>query len=73
MKHASGTFLEKKLLVIGDDFFVVRHRCTPKGHKPDEKHIEAVVNWGPCRDLSDIRAFVGTIGVACIFIENFAK
>jgi len=31
-----------------------------------------VVNWGPCRDLSDVRAFLGTIGVARIFIRNFA-
>ncbi|ETW78933.1 hypothetical protein HETIRDRAFT_453476 [Heterobasidion irregulare TC 32-1] len=30
------------------------------------------MKWGPCRDLSDVRAFLGTIGVVWIFIQNFA-
>jgi hypothetical protein len=30
------------------------------------------MNWGPCRDLTDVRAFIGTIGVCRLFIKNFA-
>jgi hypothetical protein len=30
------------------------------------------VNWGPCKDLSDVRAFLGTIGVCRLFIKNFS-
>jgi len=29
------------------------------------------MNWGPCNDLTDVRAFLGTIGVCCLFIKNF--
>ena len=34
--------------------------------------MEKIVNWGPCSDVSDVRAFLGTIGVTCMFIHNFA-
>ena len=30
------------------------------------------MKWGPCKDLTDVRAFLGTIGVCRIFIKNFA-
>ena len=52
---------------------VVGHRCTPEGRLPELKRVEAIVNWGPCKDLSDVRAFLGTVGAASIFIENLAK
>ena len=29
-------------------------------------------NWGPCKNLSEVRAFLGTVGVIRIFIRNFA-
>jgi len=31
-----------------------------------------IVNWGPCENLTNIRAFLGTIGVCRLFIRNFA-
>jgi hypothetical protein len=30
------------------------------------------VNWGPCKDLTDVHAFLGTIGVCRLFIKNFS-
>ena len=39
---------------------------------PDKSRVAKIVNWGPCKDLSDVHAFLGTIGVAHIFIRNFA-
>ncbi len=29
--------------------------------------------WGPCKDLSEVRTFLGTVGVCRIFIQNFTK
>lgn len=73
MKHAGGTFSGKKLVLCAPEITVIGHRCTPEGRLPDTKSVEAIVNWGPCKDLSEVRAFLGTIGVARIFIKNFAK
>ncbi|THH15278.1 hypothetical protein EW146_g5172 [Bondarzewia mesenterica] len=51
---------------------MVRHCCTPNGRLPEEPRVKKIVNWGPCRDLLDVRTFLGTIKVIRIFICNFA-
>ncbi|CAK5266388.1 unnamed protein product, partial [Mycena citricolor] len=51
---------------------VVGHVCTPAGRIPDEKRVDKIANWGPCKTLSEVRAFLGTIGVCRAFISNFA-
>jgi hypothetical protein len=56
-----------------EEITVIGHRCTPSGRLPDPSRVDKIVKWGPCRDLSEVRAFLGTIGVCCIFIANFAK
>ena len=38
----------------------------------DPTCIEAVSKWGLCQNLTNIKAFLGTIGVCHIFIQNFA-
>jgi hypothetical protein len=30
------------------------------------------VNWGPCKDLTNVHAFLGTIGICRLFIKNFS-
>ena len=40
---------------------------------PDQTHVNKIVNWGPCKDLSEVRAFLSTVGICHIFIQNFAK
>ena len=75
MEYCGGTFSGKpgKLVLIAREFAVVGHWCTPEGRVPDRDRIEAVQNWVGCRDLSEVRAFLGTVGVARIFIKNFAR
>jgi hypothetical protein len=34
--------------------------------------VSAMVNWGPCNSLSEVRAFLGTMGVVRIYIKDFA-
>jgi hypothetical protein len=34
--------------------------------------VDAIGNWGPCKTLSEVCAFLGTVGVMRIFIRNFA-
>jgi len=35
--------------------------------------MKVIELWGPCKDLHDIRAFLGNIGICRMFIEIFAK
>jgi len=72
MKYCHGTFSGYKATLCAEEITVVGHRCTFNGRLPDESRVAKIVNWGPCSDLSDVRAFLGTIGVARMFIKNFA-
>ncbi len=72
MKYSGGTFSGFKSVLCAPEIMVLGHRCTDKGRLPDPTRIDKVSNWGPCIDLSDIRAFLGTIGVCRMFIKNFA-
>ena len=72
MKYCGGTFSGYKAILCAEEITVVGHRCTPDGRLPDESCVEKVLNWGPCIDVSDVRAFLGTIGVYRMFIRNFA-
>jgi len=73
MKYSGGTFSGFKAILCATDFSVVGHRCTPHGRIPDKSHVDKIANWGPCRNLLDIRAFLGTVSVLHMFIRNFAK
>ena len=73
MRYAGGTFSGPKAVLIDEDLVIIGHRCTKKGRLPDEDRVRVVRDWTKFDTLSDVRAFLGTIGVARIFIKNFAK
>jgi len=72
MKYSGGTFSGFKSLLCAPEITVLGHRCTYEGRLPDLKRVAVIVNWGPCTSLSDVRSFLGTIGVCRLFIRNFA-
>jgi hypothetical protein len=72
MKYCHGTFSGYKATLCAPEMTVVGHRCTYEGRLPETARVDKVANWGPCLDVSDVRAFLGTIGVCRMFIRNFA-
>ena len=74
MEYAGGTFSGKagKIWLLAIEYAVIGHWCTPRGRVPDKERIEAIQNWVTCADLSEVRAFLGTVGVARIFIKSYA-
>ena len=72
-KYCSGTYSGPKTVLCVEEITIVGHRCTPCGCLPDPSHIDKIANWGPCKDLSEVHMFLGTIGVCRNFILNFAK
>ena len=73
MKYCQGTFAGRKTFLCVEDFVAVGHRCTYEGRKPEESRVATVERWGPCHSLTEVRAFLGTIGVCRIFIKDYAK
>ena len=72
MKYAGGTFSGFKSALCTREIVVLGHRCTPEGRLPDTTRIDTISNWGKLNDVSDVRSFLGTIGVCRMFIKNFA-
>jgi hypothetical protein len=73
MKYSGGTFSGFKSYLCAADITLLGQRCTFKGRLPDEGRVIKVKNWAPCPDLTDVRAFIGTVGVCRMFIKNFAS
>ena len=72
MKYSGGTFSGYKSVLCAREIMVLGHRCTPEGRLPDPTRVDKISNWGTLKDLTDVRAFVGTIGVCRMFIRHFA-
>ena len=72
MKYSGGTYSGTKAFLCVPEMTVLGHLCTIDGRRPEPSRVAKVVNWGPCIDLSDVRAFLGTVGVCRLFIKNFA-
>jgi len=64
--------LWQETMALCSEIWVIGHYCTYEGQVADELQIAAIKNWGPCHSLSEVWAFLGTIGVLRIFIRNFA-
>jgi hypothetical protein len=73
VKYSSGTFSSFKSAVCTEEIIAVGHCCTPQGQLPDPKYIDKIAKWGPCKNVSEVQAFLGTIRVCRMFIHNFAK
>jgi len=72
MKYSGGTFSGFKSNLCASEIELLGQRCTSEGRLPNEARVLKVKNWESCADLSDVRAFIGTIGVCRMFIKNFA-
>jgi hypothetical protein len=73
MKYCSGMFSGPKLFLCDPEIIILEHHCNIKGRMANPTRIDAVNKWGPCWTLTKVKAFLGTIGVCHIFIQNFAK
>ena len=73
MKYCGGTFSGPKAILCTREITVLGHRCTPEGRLPSQTRIDSIIKWNRCANLSEVRAFLGTIGVARLFIKDFAK
>ena len=73
MGYAGGTFSGKKSTICAFEFTVVGHLCSYEGRKPDPGKVDTIINWGPCKDVSDVRGFLGTCGVLRMFVKDYAK
>lgn len=73
MKYSGGTFSGKKTNLCVPEFSVVGHLVGYEGRKPTPDRMGVIMLWTSCRDISEVRAFLGTVGTFRIFIKNYAE
>lgn len=72
MYYAGGTFSGKKTVLCSDDNMIVGHRCTYEGRLPSTDRVGVLERWGPCHDVSNLRSFLGIVGVCRMFIKDYS-
>jgi Integrase zinc binding domain/RNase H-like domain found in reverse transcriptase len=73
MKYSGGTFSGHKTVLCAEEITVVGHRCTREGRLPEVDRVGVITRWPACTTVSEVRMFLGTIGVCRVFIKDFAK
>jgi hypothetical protein len=69
---AGATASAKKLFVAVPEVVILGHKCTYDGRVPDDSKIAKVRDWPPCKDLADVRGFLGLAGYMRIWIKNYS-
>ena len=54
MKYCGGTFSSKKSLLCTREITIVGHVRTLEGCVPDPSRVNKIINWGLCKDLSEV-------------------
>ncbi|HZZ17678.1 MAG TPA: hypothetical protein VFE08_17165, partial [Candidatus Sulfotelmatobacter sp.] len=73
MKGAGATASGKKLVLATPRVAIVGHECDLSGIRPRHGIASKVRNWPIPRNPTDVRSFLGTIGVARNWIKGFAR
>lgn len=73
IKYCGGTLSGLKSILCADSFSVVGHVCSYEGRRPSTDRIGVIMRWGPLKDVSDVRKFLGTVGVMRMFIQDYGK
>jgi hypothetical protein len=48
------------------------HKCTYEGHVPDDPKAAKIRDWPPCKNVTDIRTFLGVTGYMRVWIKNYS-
>ena len=73
VKYSSSTFSSFKSALCTEEIIAVGHCYTPHGCLLDPKYINKIAKWGSYKDISEVQAFLGMIGMCWMFILHFAK
>ena len=73
MKYCGGTFSGYKTVLCAEEITVVGHRCTMNGRMPEMDRVGVIERWPALNDKSEVRKFLGVVGVCRAFIKDFAK
>ena len=71
MKYCGGTFSGKKTVICAAEVQVLGHLCGYDGRKPTEDTVGVIMRWEECKNISDVRSFLGITGVLRSYIPSY--
>jgi hypothetical protein len=73
MIKGRATASGKKIVLATSKVEIVGHLCSLEGMRLNHGIVSKVVNWPIPRNASEVKGFLGTVGVARNWIKNFVK
>ena len=70
--HAGTTVSAPKLFLAVPEVIILGHKCIYEGHIPEDSKTAKIHTWPACKDVTDVRAFLGTAGTMQIWIRNYS-
>jgi hypothetical protein len=71
IKYVGCTWSGPKAFLCVPETLIVSHMCCYEGCQAADSKVNKIRNWGPCNNLSEVRAFLSTAGLMRIFTKNF--
>ena len=63
LSHAGATVSAPKLFIAAPEVIILGHKCMYEGCIPDDSKTAKVCTWPPCKNVTDMHAFLGTAGM----------
>ena len=67
-----ATISTTKLFIAMPEITILRHKCNYEGHISNDSKIDKICNWPNCKNLSDVRTFLGITSYMRIWIKNYS-
>ena len=52
---------------------ILGHKCTYEGHISDDSKAAKIHDWPPCKNVTDVCAFLGVTGYMRVWIKNYSS
>jgi hypothetical protein len=73
LENVGVTISATEFVIAAPSAVVVGHKCTFEGHVPEDTKVQKICNWPIPTNQSQVCSYLGTCGVLCIFIHDFAR
>jgi hypothetical protein len=73
LENVGATVSASKFMLAAPTATIVGHKCMFEGSMPEESKVPKIRDWPEPTNYTQVRGFLGTSGVLCIFIRNFSR
>ena len=71
IERAGATISGHKSVLIAEGIKVVAYVCDSNGRHPDTEKVKKILDWPPCKSVTEAKAFIGLCVYYRIWIKDF--